>query len=113
MPPAVAGRRRTGTQVTAEPQRCSPADLHWRVHSALSRAVTTAGEYLVPQLIQAFRERRPDLEISLDVGNRELVFQRLLDHNVDVAVTGARHYREHGPNGHILPNSRMGALERT
>jgi LysR family transcriptional regulator, low CO2-responsive transcriptional regulator len=51
-------------------------------------AVTTAGEYLVPQLIQAFRERRPDLEISLDVGNRELVFQQVLDHNVDVAVTG-------------------------
>ena len=51
-------------------------------------AVTTAGEYLVPQLIQAFRERRRDVEISLDVGNRELVFQRVLDHKVDVAVTG-------------------------
>jgi DNA-binding transcriptional LysR family regulator len=51
-------------------------------------AVTTAGEYLVPQLIQAFRERHPGLEISLDVGNREVVFQRVLDHVVDVAVTG-------------------------
>jgi LysR family transcriptional regulator, low CO2-responsive transcriptional regulator len=51
-------------------------------------AVTTAGEYLVPQLIQAFRERHPGLEISLDVGNRETVFQRVLDHAVDVAVTG-------------------------
>jgi DNA-binding transcriptional LysR family regulator len=51
-------------------------------------AVTTAGEYLVPQLIQAFRERHPGLEISLDVGNREGVFQRVLDHEVDVAVTG-------------------------
>jgi LysR family transcriptional regulator, low CO2-responsive transcriptional regulator len=51
-------------------------------------AVTTAGEYLVPQLIQAFRERHPDLEISLDVGNREVVFRRLLDHEVDVAITG-------------------------
>jgi DNA-binding transcriptional LysR family regulator len=51
-------------------------------------AVTTAGEYLVPQLIQAFRERHPGLEISLDVGNREVVFQRVLDHAVDVAVTG-------------------------
>jgi DNA-binding transcriptional LysR family regulator len=51
-------------------------------------AVTTAGEYLVPQLIQAFRERHPGLEISLDVGNREVVFQRVLDHEVDVAVTG-------------------------
>ena len=51
-------------------------------------AVTTAGEYLVPQLIQAFRERHLDLEVSLDVGNREVVFQRVLDHRVDVAVTG-------------------------
>ncbi|MGH2804835.1 MAG: LysR substrate-binding domain-containing protein [Thermoleophilaceae bacterium] len=51
-------------------------------------AVTTAGEYLVPQLILAFRERRPELEISLDVGNREVVFQRVLDHDVDVAITG-------------------------
>ena len=59
-----------------------------RPHTLRISAVTTAGEYLVPQLIQAFRERRPDLEISLDVGNRELVFQRVLDHKVDVAVTG-------------------------
>ena len=51
-------------------------------------AVTTAGEYLVPQLIQAFCERHPDLDVSLDVGNREVVFSRLLDHTVDVAVTG-------------------------
>jgi DNA-binding transcriptional LysR family regulator len=51
-------------------------------------AVTTAGEYLVPQLIQAFSERRPELEISLDVGNREVVFRRLLEHKVDVAITG-------------------------
>jgi LysR family transcriptional regulator, low CO2-responsive transcriptional regulator len=51
-------------------------------------AVTTAGEHLAPQLIQAFGEARPDLEISLDVGNREKVFQRVLDHEVDVAITG-------------------------
>jgi DNA-binding transcriptional LysR family regulator len=51
-------------------------------------AVTTAGEFLAPQLIQAFRERRPGLEVSLDVGNREVVFRRLLDHEVDVAITG-------------------------
>jgi len=51
-------------------------------------AVTTAGEYLAPQLIQAFRDRQPDIEVSLDVGNREVVFQNLLDHKVDVAITG-------------------------
>src|SRR5215213_6683202 len=57
-------------------------------HTLRISAVTTAGEYLVPQLIQAFGERKPDVEISLDVGNREVVFQRVLDHKVDVAVTG-------------------------
>ncbi len=57
-------------------------------HTLRISAVTTAGEHLVPQLIQAFRERRPELEISLDVGNRELVFRRVLEHEVDVAVTG-------------------------
>ncbi|MBA2636944.1 MAG: LysR family transcriptional regulator, partial [Solirubrobacterales bacterium] len=51
-------------------------------------AVFTAGEHLVPQLIQAFREHYPDLEISLDVGNREDVFRRLADHEVDVGIAG-------------------------
>jgi DNA-binding transcriptional LysR family regulator len=51
-------------------------------------AVTTAGEFLVPPLIQGFREHFPDLEISLDVGNRADVFQRLAEHEVDVAITG-------------------------
>jgi DNA-binding transcriptional LysR family regulator len=51
-------------------------------------AVPTAGEHLAPQLIQAFREHHPELEISLDVGNREDVFRRLADHEVDVGIAG-------------------------
>jgi DNA-binding transcriptional LysR family regulator len=51
-------------------------------------AVTTAGEHLVAPLVRAFREHRPGIEISLDVGNRGDVFQRLADHEVDVALTG-------------------------
>ena len=77
----VLGLLSQGARVAREAEEARPNTLR-------ISAVTTAGEYLVPQLIQAFRERRPDLEISLDVGNRELVFQRVLDHNVDVAVTG-------------------------
>lgn len=50
--------------------------------------VTTAGEHLAPQLIQAFRELRPQLEISLDVGNRDEVFARLAGHQADVGITG-------------------------
>jgi DNA-binding transcriptional LysR family regulator len=51
-------------------------------------AVTTAGEYLVAPLLRGFRERQPELDISLHVGNREEVFRRLADHEVDVALTG-------------------------
>jgi DNA-binding transcriptional LysR family regulator len=51
-------------------------------------AVTTAGEHLAPLLLQAFRAHRPEFDISLDVGNRATVFERLASHAVDVAITG-------------------------
>lgn len=51
-------------------------------------AVTTAGEYIVPPLLEAFSERHPDITVSLDVGNRERVFERVRTHRSDVAVGG-------------------------
>ena len=51
-------------------------------------AVLTAGEHLMPALIQNFREHRPDLHISLMVSNREQVFRSLAAHDVDVVVSG-------------------------
>jgi LysR family transcriptional regulator, low CO2-responsive transcriptional regulator len=51
-------------------------------------AVTTAGEYLLPPLLSAFRERLPELEVSVHVGNRREVFGRLEAHEADVAITG-------------------------
>jgi DNA-binding transcriptional LysR family regulator len=51
-------------------------------------AVTTAGEYLAPALIQAFREHHPELRVSLHVGNREEVFNRVETHEADVAISG-------------------------
>jgi len=77
----VLGLLAQGARAAREAEEAKP-------HTLRISAVTTAGEYLVPQLIQAFRERWPEVEISLDVGNREVVFQRVLDHTVDVAVTG-------------------------
>jgi LysR family transcriptional regulator, low CO2-responsive transcriptional regulator len=50
--------------------------------------VTTAGEYLAPILIRAFREHHPELQASLHVGNREEVFRRLETHEADVAISG-------------------------
>ncbi len=51
-------------------------------------AVTSAGDHVVPQLIRAFRDAHPELDIDLHVGNRREVFAGLLDHQADVAITG-------------------------
>jgi len=52
-------------------------------------AVTTAGEYIVPPLLRAFAERHPEVEITLEVGNRVRVFQCLLERSADLAVSGS------------------------
>ena len=51
-------------------------------------AVTTAAESFVPPLMRAFSTRHPDIELALDVGNREYVFERVLTHAADVAIAG-------------------------
>jgi LysR family transcriptional regulator, low CO2-responsive transcriptional regulator len=51
-------------------------------------AVTTAGEHIAPQLMQAFAARHPEVTLTLDVGNRERVFERLRSHRSDVAIGG-------------------------
>jgi LysR family transcriptional regulator, low CO2-responsive transcriptional regulator len=51
-------------------------------------AVTTAGEHIAPQLMQAFAARHPEVTLSVDVGNRERVFERLRTHRSDVAIGG-------------------------
>jgi DNA-binding transcriptional LysR family regulator len=51
-------------------------------------AVTTAAESFVPPLLRAFADRHPDVEPRLDVGNRGQVLARVLDHTVDVAISG-------------------------
>lgn len=51
-------------------------------------AVTTAAESFVPPLMQAFSLGFPEVELALDVGNRELVLHAVLEHRADVAVAG-------------------------
>jgi DNA-binding transcriptional LysR family regulator len=43
---------------------------------------------VVPPLIKAFRSERPDVQISLEVGNRATVFERLARREVDLAIGG-------------------------
>ena len=52
-------------------------------------AVTTAGEHLVPPLLSAFSARHPDIGLSVDVGQRGRVLQRVLDHDADIAIAAS------------------------
>ena len=51
-------------------------------------AVTTAAESFVPPLMRVFASSHPDVELALDVGNREYVFERVSSHLADVAISG-------------------------
>jgi LysR family transcriptional regulator, low CO2-responsive transcriptional regulator len=51
-------------------------------------AVTTAGEHIAPPLIEAFSARDPEIALSLEVGNRERVFDRVRTRRSDVAIGG-------------------------
>lgn len=51
-------------------------------------AVTTAAEYLAPPLLKAFAGHHPDVNLRLEVANRERVFWRLDQHDADVVVGG-------------------------
>jgi DNA-binding transcriptional LysR family regulator len=51
-------------------------------------AVTTAAEHIVPQLVQEYSIRRPELTLTLDVGNRARVFREVAGHRADVAIGG-------------------------
>jgi len=51
-------------------------------------AVATAAEYVVPSLLRAFHLQHPEVNLALEVANRATVFERILEHEVDVAIAG-------------------------
>ncbi|MEA2843111.1 MAG: LysR family transcriptional regulator, low CO2-responsive transcriptional regulator [Actinomycetota bacterium] len=51
-------------------------------------AVTTAGEHVLPRFLASFRARHPHAEVSLEVGNRERLWQMLGEREVDLAIGG-------------------------
>ncbi len=51
-------------------------------------AVNTAGEYLVPPLIRAYRQLHPGINILLEVGNRATVAERLMSRRADIGIGG-------------------------
>jgi len=51
-------------------------------------AVTSAGEHLAPALLAAFLARHPRADVSLEVGNRQRVWDLLAHHEADLAIGG-------------------------
>ena len=51
-------------------------------------SVTTAGEHLAPPLLASFLADRPEVTVSLEVGNRRRVADLLSHHEVDLAIGG-------------------------
>jgi DNA-binding transcriptional LysR family regulator len=51
-------------------------------------AASTAGEYVVPPLLGAFRTAYPGIGVSLVVDNRAGVLRRLAENEIDLAVMG-------------------------
>jgi DNA-binding transcriptional LysR family regulator len=51
-------------------------------------AVRTAGAYVLPPLLGAFRQAYPGIAVSLEVSNRSTMHQRLLHNEVDLVIMG-------------------------
>src|SRR5690348_11214357 len=52
----------------------------------LDVAVINAGDYFLPWMIAAFRSRHPRIRARITVGNRDLLLERLAEHEIDLAV---------------------------
>lgn len=52
-------------------------------------AVNTAGEYIIPPVLRAFRRRHPRIDIQLEVSNRARVLRRIELREADVGIGGS------------------------
>lgn len=74
----------------------------------LDVAVINAGDYFLPWLIAAFRERHPRIRARITVGNRDLLLERLAAHEIDLAVMshaptqGEFDARPFAPHPHVV-----------
>ncbi len=77
----VVGLLEGGTRAAQEAQAHGARELR-------IAAVTTAAERILPPLLPGFAGHAPEVRISVEVGNRDVVFRRLADHDADVAIAG-------------------------
>lgn len=51
-------------------------------------ADTTVGIYVLPDVLGAFRNERPGIDVRLDIGNRQHLLDRIASRDVDFAIGG-------------------------
>src|SRR5215469_11592110 len=52
------------------------------------KAAREAAEYVVPSILRSFATAHPEINLTLEVANRAELFDRVLEHEVDVAIAG-------------------------
>jgi len=87
-----AGREmeRYSRSITALLQEVSQVfeDMKGLKHGRLNIAVASTANYFVPKLLASFRERYPDVAVSLDVTNRKQLLHALVENQVDLVIMG-------------------------
>src|ERR1700676_3514091 len=80
---------REGRGLRLTPSGMVLAEYARRIQGTLDEAaVATAGEHILPAAIAGFRSSHPATEVSVEVANREHVWERLAAHEVDLVVGG-------------------------
>jgi DNA-binding transcriptional LysR family regulator len=57
-------------------------------HGKLTLSVVNTANYFTPQLLAKFCQRHPDINVILQVANRDAVLKQLADNNTDLAIMG-------------------------
>ena len=57
-------------------------------------ASTIPGEYILPGLLQKFRESHPGIEVEMSVGDTSSIIKKVLDNDVEIGVVGANEKNE-------------------
>lgn len=90
--PTEAGRVLVETALRVDAELALCADTLRSLRSATSGHVTLAAvstaKYFAPHVLAAFRRDRPDVEVSLRIGNRDEVVALLEDFSADLALMG-------------------------
>ncbi|MBE3561932.1 MAG: LysR family transcriptional regulator [Ktedonobacteraceae bacterium] len=71
--------------------------------SVLVGASTSAGTYIVPPLLAAFHARYPAIHVTLLVSDRHTVEERLLAHEIDLAVMSLVEHEERLVKEFLMP----------